>query len=35
MDEKWEAIEVMDYELDTDMFDFACCGNVCGGGLIQ
>ncbi len=32
MNENWEAIEVEEYGLDTDMIEFACCGNACGGG---
>lgn len=29
----WEMVEVSDdLNLDVEVFDFACCGNMCGGG---
>lgn len=32
--ELWEIVELpSDLECDEDMFDFACCGCACGGGM--
>jgi hypothetical protein len=33
--EAWELVELPeDLEIDVDMFDFACCGGICGGGTV-
>lgn len=33
--EAWELIELPeDLDIDVEMFDFACCGGVCGGGAV-
>ena len=32
--EQWEIIELpQELEIEEDMFDFACCGGICGGGM--
>ncbi len=33
--EAWELVELPeDLDIDVEMFDFACCGGVCGGGSV-
>lgn len=34
--EEWEVLELPDdLELEGDLFEFACCGGICGGGMVQ